>query len=392
MRLPESILELERHPMSITAPIWPTVDAFLASDQPSEPVFLYAPSALTAEARRFVEGFPGMVTYAVKANPDPTVILSLLGAGVAGFDVASPAEIALVRGLSPLAPLHYHNPVKSRGELRYAYGAGVRVYAVDSLSELRKISETLDAEGVEISVRFRLPVPGGVYDFGTKFGATEDEAVTLMAEAARLGFTASLSFHPGTQCVSPDAYVRYIEAASRIAAASGVPPHRLNVGGGFPANRTGAVAPLSDFFAAIASAHRAAFGENGPALVCEPGRAMAASCMALVTQVKLVRENGSVFLNDGVYGGLGEAPLLGSATAFRVFTAEGELRASETRPAVIFGPTCDSVDRLPGDLPVPVDLEEGDYVVFGGLGAYGTATTTSFNGYGPSRTEILAAL
>ncbi len=378
--------------MTITAPIWPTVDAFLASDQPCEPVFLYAPSALTAEALRFVDGFPGMVTYAVKANPDPTVILSLLGAGVAGFDVASPAEIRLVRGLSPLAPLHYHNPVKSRGELRFAYEHGVRVYAVDSRSELIKISETLEADGVEISVRYRLPVPGGVYDFGTKFGATEDEAAILLAEAERLGFLPSLSFHPGTQCVSPAAYVRYIEAAGRISAASGVRPHRVNVGGGFPANRNAAVAPLAEFFAAIDQTHRATFGEDAPALVCEPGRAMAAPCMALVTQVKLVRDNGAVFLNDGVYGGLGEAPLLGSATAFRVYSAAGELRDGETRPAVIFGPTCDSVDRLPGDLPVPVDLEEGDYLVFSGLGAYGTATTTSFNGYGPNRTEIVAAL
>ena len=57
---------------------------------------------------------------------------------------------------------------------------------------------------------------------------------------------------------------------------------------------------------------------------------------------------------------------------------------------VVFGPTCDSVDRLPGEVPLPGDLEEGDFIVFHGLGAYSTATNTHFNGFG--QLEIATAM
>jgi hypothetical protein len=51
-------------------------------------------------------------------------------------------------------------------------------------------------------------------------------------------------------------------------------------------------------------------------------------------------------------------------------------------PRIVFGPTCDSVDRLPGELVLPGDLAEGDYVDLAGHGAYSTVTNTRFNGFG----------
>ena len=95
--------------MSQAAPIWSSLEAFIASEQPDEPVFFLSPSAVTAGARAFLDGFPGFVTYAVKANPAPAVLLGLIAAGVRGFDVASPDEIAMLRRLCPEAALHYHN-------------------------------------------------------------------------------------------------------------------------------------------------------------------------------------------------------------------------------------------------------------------------------------------
>ena len=49
---------------------------------------------------------------------------------------------------------------------------------------------------------------------------------------------------------------------------------------------------------------------------------------------------------------------------------------------VVFGPTCDSLDRLPEPVALPSDLAEGDWLLWHGLGAYSTATVTRFNGYG----------
>ena len=378
--------------MSVAAPIWPAPEAYLAAERPVEPVLFFAPAELTRAARRFLDGFPGLVTYAVKANPEPAVLMGLLSAGVRGFDVASPAEIAAVRRLSPDAALHYHNPVKARDEIAFALAEGVRVFAVDSRAELDKLAAAAGGHDLEISVRFRLDVGGAAYDFGSKFGADPDKASALLARVAELGWTPSLTFHPGTQCEDPEAWAAYIRAAARIAAAAGVAPHRLNVGGGFPAGLYGAAPDLAPIFAAIRAARDAAFGANGSALVCEPGRAMAAACMALGAQVKLVREDGAVFLNDGVYGGLDELPVLGRSRAFRAVDPEGRPRTGALHPTVLFGPTCDSVDRLPGAPDTPADLAEGDWLLFRGMGAYGAVTATPFNGYGVLRRATVSAL
>ncbi|MGM0585266.1 MAG: type III PLP-dependent enzyme [Pseudomonadota bacterium] len=378
--------------MTQAAPIHASVEALLAKERPEEPLFLLCPSAVAAGARRFLAGFPGLTSYAVKANPEPAVLLGLISAGVRAFDVASPEEIRLIRRLAPEAALHYHNPVKSRAELRFARESGVRTYAVDCRAELDKIIETLPAEGTELSVRFRLPVKGAAYDFGSKFGATEDAAAGLAARAAAAGFTVSLTFHPGTQCRAPEAWVAYVEAAARIARAAGVRPARLNVGGGFPAGGAAEAPALEIYFAAIDAATEAAFGPDRPALVCEPGRALVAGAMALVTRVKLMREDGAVFLDDGVYGGLAEAPLTGEVPPFRVLAPSGRPRTGAPRPRIVFGPTCDSMDRLPGEPALPADLAEDDYVIFESLGAYGTATVTRFNGFGPRRVELVERL
>jgi ornithine decarboxylase len=378
--------------MSVAAPIWASPEAYLAAERPDAPTLLFAPAALTARARLFLDGFPGLTSYAVKANPDPTVLMGLLAAGVRAFDVASAAEIATLRRLAPEAALHYHNPVKARREIAYALEQGVRTFALDSMAELEKLAELAGDAPIEASVRFRLPVKGAAYDFGAKFGADPARAADLLREAAARGWRASLTFHPGTQCEDPAAWTVYIHEAARIARAAGAPLHRLNVGGGFPAAMYGVAHDLAPYFDAIAEAADAAFEGAPPPLVCEPGRAMAADCMALAAQVTLVREDGALFLNDGVYGGMDEMRVLGRNRRVRFLDGAGRPCGGPSRPATAFGPTCDSVDVLPEPVDAPASLREGDYVVFDALGAYGAVTATPFNGYGELSTVIVATL
>ncbi len=185
--------------MGLSKTIWASPSELIRTQTPENPVLVFAPMALQATARRFLDGFPGLVTYAVKSNPDEMVIQNLIAAGVTGFDVASPYEIAMIRRLAPSAALHYHNPVRSRAEIAFAVEHGVTVYSVDSRSELAKLAEMVPAEGTEVSVRFKLPVKGSAYNFGAKFGATADVAAELLREVVACGFTPSITFHPGTQ-------------------------------------------------------------------------------------------------------------------------------------------------------------------------------------------------
>ncbi|MFW2587688.1 alanine racemase [Sagittula sp. SSi028] len=358
---------------------------WLAREQLDEPVFFYDPAALARQAARFVTHFPGEVTYAVKANPEPLVIEALVQAGVEAFDVASPREMALVRAIAPKARLHYHNPVRSVPEVEEGRAHDVCSWSVDRMSELDKLG---DITGQEIAVRLKLPVAGAVYDFGTKFGAPPDLAVSLLQAVAARGGIASMTFHPGTQCCDATAWAQYITACAACARAADVPLHRLNVGGGFPSHRADAAPDLQQIFDRIAKTAKAAFGTQAPALVCEPGRALAADAFDLAVRVKAV-EADAVFLNDGIYGGLCEWRDLGTALRFTVYDQGGAPRSGRDVAKVVFGPTCDSLDRLPDMVALPETLTEGDFIVFHGAGAYSTALATSFNGYGARRIVTL---
>jgi ornithine decarboxylase len=316
------------------------------------------------------------------------VIATLAKAGIKTWDVASVHEMKTVKAVDADAHFHYHNPVKSRREIEDAYKIyGCRRFSVDCREEVQKIVDVVGKdETVELAVRLVLPRERGssAHDFSTKFGAPEHICIELLQQVVAAGYQPVLTFHPGSQSKEPQVYVRHIEAAARIAKNSGVNIKKLNVGGGFPANYELSTAPEPEvFFRAIDQAVTRAFGEDHPALECEPGRGLVATCMSLLTSVKLVCTDGDdLFINDGVYGGLMEymqAPDL--KPPFRVIR-DGKEIEGVAKSYKVFGPTCDPTDVLPHRLDMHQGIREGDFIEFGTLGAYGLATATRFNGYG----------
>ena len=364
--------------------------------RPELPVFCFSPAALRARIKTFLKGFPGAVSYAVKANPGSDILLTACAAGLDTFDVASIEEMASVRAIAPRARLHYHNPVKSRAEIARALAVfGCRRFCVDDHQEIAKIAALAgDATGIELAVRFRLPRAGqSAHDFSSKFGATPDEAVALLKDVVARGFAPVLTFHPGSQCTEPEAYARHIAAAAAIAATAGVRLMALNVGGGFPARYAGSSAPgLSDFFAAIAAALQAHFPAAArPPLECEPGRGIVAPSASLLTRVKMVKAHRrEVFLNDGIYGALMEVSQASELMPRHRVIRDGVTVAPGTGAWTVYGPTCDPLDVLPVQLRLADDIAEGDFIEFAPVGAYGAATATRFNGYGPGETVVVA--
>jgi len=371
-------------------PNWPDPKAHLMRHAPDEPTLYFCPAILQATARRFQAGFDGLITYAVKANPGEEVLGNLVAAGVRAFDVASPREMYAVRAVCPDAVLHYNNPVRSPEEVAVAIRLGVTSYSVDCASELEKLSAV--PAGTEVSVRLALPVAGAAYDFGEKFGVGPKAAAELLRKVYEGGFTPALTFHPGTQCDDPAAWGAYIAEAAEVAQMAGVGLARLNVGGGFAAHRNGDAPDLEAIFVHIRAQVDRCFGADAPDLVCEPGRAMVADAFTLATKVKAVRDGGALFLNDGVYGGLTEVRDIGAPDRISVLGPDGVARGGALANRVVFGPTCDSIDRLPDALPLPGNVAEGDYVLFAGMGAYTRSLTTRFNGYGLSDVVTVARL
>ena len=84
---------------------FPDAKAVARTLAPDEPVILNRPHAAARAARFFVEKFPGKSLYAVKANPSPDLLRVLWDNGVTHYDVASIAEVRLVRATLPQAVL-----------------------------------------------------------------------------------------------------------------------------------------------------------------------------------------------------------------------------------------------------------------------------------------------
>jgi ornithine decarboxylase len=133
---------MSRHPA-----IWPSPAEALRAETPDHPVLFFSPSVLQATYRLFRDGFPGLVTFAVKANDARMVLENLVAAGMTAFDVASPVEMRKVRAVLPGAVLHYNNPVRSQAEIAEAVALGVASYSVDCESELAKLARAACRRG-----------------------------------------------------------------------------------------------------------------------------------------------------------------------------------------------------------------------------------------------------
>ena len=371
--------------MYSSPPIAASLHTHLWQSRSDRPVLYFSPKALHENYRRFLSGFDGLVTYVVKANASSLVLDNLASAGLTTFDVASPAEMQTVRAALPNAVLHYHNPVRSLVEIAEAKRFGVRSWAIDSQAELDKLGAL--PTGAEIAVRLHIPVVGAAYGFGEKFGAGPEQVAALLRCIKQRGLTPSLTFHPGTQCTDPTAWVRYIEVAHAVSQQAEVDLDRLNVGGGFAVWRDRQAPDLERVFTQISDCTKGLFGDKSPALVCEPGRAMVASAFTLATQIKALRGLRTVFLNDGIYGFLSEFRDLGVSQRYQVWRAGIKL-TDPSAAYTAFGPTCDSIDQLPSPLHLPKSVQEGDYLLFSEIGAYSLSLATTFNGYGAC--EIVA--
>ncbi|MDJ0611804.1 MAG: type III PLP-dependent enzyme [Kiloniellales bacterium] len=363
-----------------------SVEQMVADLQPREPVHCLYPRVLEGLATTFLEGFPGRVLYAVKANPDPRVLSCLMRAGIRDFDTASLAEVALVKSVDPDARCHFMAPVRLLGAAGEAFRRhGVTDFVIDHPGELEKLLAEVPAAAVTVFVRLATPSRDATYDLSTKFGADPATAGALLAAVAEAGAEAALAFNVGSLVLDPAAYREALALCAQVLAASGVTVRRIDMGGGFPSAYPGLPsAPLEDFFSAIAEARRHLSLSDEVELLGEPGRALVADGQSVVTQVTLRKED-SLYLNDGIYGNLSEPAISKGLVGFptRTLRGPGEALSGAKRPFRLFGPTCDSLDVLPAPYDLPADIDTGDWIEFGMLGAYGLAMRTHFNGFYP---------
>jgi ornithine decarboxylase len=179
--------------------------------------------------------------------------------------------------------------------------------------------------------------------------------------------------------MTPFAYVQALERVRAAIADAAVTVDIVDVGGGFPSSYPGMEPPpLEDYFALIARHFEALPISYSAELWCEPGRALCAEYSSLIVKVER-RRGEELYINDGAYGSLFDAAHMAWRFPVRALVDDLEQPLAEF---AFYGPTCDDADYMRGPFMLPADIQAGDYVEIGMLGAYGAAMKTGFNGFG----------
>lgn len=328
------------------------------------------------------------IHYAVKANPAPEIIRTLVQKG-ARFDAASRGEIELCLSQGAHGrDISFGNTVKRASDIAFAYDAGVTLFAADSAAEIDKIRD----HAPEARVYLRVIVENSAADWplSRKFGCAHDALPGLLDHARAQGVrVVGLSFHVGSQTRRAEFWTPVLDSVARLwhaARAAGHDLSLLNLGGGFPAQYDTAVEGPTPYGAAVMQAVTERFGDV-PYVMAEPGRGLVAEAGHIAAEVLLVSRKSAddlhrwVYLDIGMFSGLAET--MGEAVRYVIQTPRD---GGEVGPCVLAGPSCDSADILYEQRPVmlPLALQCGDKVILRNCGAYTSSySSVGFNGFPP---------
>jgi ornithine decarboxylase len=323
--------------------------------------------------------------YAVKSNPLPDIVnmLSPLGAG---FDLATAGEVEIMRscGVPASRCIHTH-PIKTDPEIRAALDYGVDTFVCDNEWELDKLVAYRDK--ARVLVRMSIENPAAIVNLSHKFGCKPTQTFALIKKAAARGLTVrGLSFHVGSQNENALKYLEALEYCRDIcrkAALADIAIQTIDIGGGFPINYVTSVPPIAQFCQPINEYLERYFASYQ--IIAEPGRFISGTALTLAARVvgkSLRNDVWWYYLDDGVYGSF--SGKIFDHAGYPMFVS----RSGATHLSTVAGPTCDSIDVLYENIPLP-RLEIGDIVLVGSMGAYTNASATRFNGIPPAKVVVI---
>ncbi len=352
--------------------------------KPEKPVYCIRKNSVTTAAKYFKKNFPGEVLFAVKTNPHPLIIQTLIESGVDQFDVASIEEIKQVRKFTKTAKCSFMHTVKSPESIKEAYlKYDIKTFSLDTKEELIKIiKNTNNAKDLELFVRVAVSNEHAEIDLSKKFGALNSEALGLLRLAKQYAKKVGLSFHVGSQCMHPISYAKGISEIGNIIKKTKIIPDYINVGGGFPTIYPDLIPQnLAEYFKEIKKSLKNLNLVKMPKVICEPGRALVAESGSTIVRVNL-RKKQKLYINDGTYGTLFDAGTPNIIFPSKMIKETSSKIISKKLTAFdFFGPTCDSMDYMKGPFVLPNNIKENDYIELGQLGAYGLTFRTQFNGF-----------
>jgi ornithine decarboxylase len=358
-------------------------------EQHGTPLCILDHNVIRENYRMFKKNLPRVQCYyAVKANSTQQIVETLFKEG-SSFDVASYNEFMQVyhyiKHFDKNDKKHFvwdkiifSNTIKDRHTL-----GKIKQYkplvTYDNSAEVKKLKEHCDTAGLVL--RVKVPDTGSQVEMSTKFGAEPGDAANLIQEAFDAGLKVEgISFHVGSQCTNFDNYTAALSITSEIfndARKKGFGLNLVDIGGGFPVPYDAHVPKFEELGSLLNSEFKRLF-PNDIEILAEPGRFMVATAAILVSEIiGKARRSGKVFyhLNDGVYQTFSGVVFDHWIPNFSAF------KKGENEICAVVGPTCDSFDKITLSAELPGNLEIGDFLLTENIGAYSTASSTTFNGF-----------
>ncbi|MEU3457845.1 type III PLP-dependent enzyme [Micromonospora sp. NPDC006766] len=372
------------------------------------PLFVYDLDEVEAARDELLGALPEEfeLFFAVKANSHPELLRALRGTPDHGCrtEISSTGELAvsIAAGHDPALSL-YTGPGKTDGELDTAIAAGVRMFSVESLTDLEHIGAAAQRHGVVAQALLRInhvaaSATTSIRMTGTpsQFGLDSETLGDLMPQLRAVPGTelAGLHFFPLSNARDEESLIgefrHTLGVAAELCAEHDLPLRFLDIGGGFsvpyavPGPRA-SYPKLRAELAATLDLHFPDWREGRPRIACESGRYLVGASGTLITRVINIKQSrGRAF----VIADAGINTFGGMSGLGRLLPVAVQPDAEATQKASLVGPLCTPGDVLGRQIALP-DLQIGDTVAIPNAGAYGpTASLLMFLGR-PAPTEVV---
>ena len=363
--------------------VFDIISSVLEGNVSEDAFFIVDIGKVIRQYEKWIEMLPNVKPYyALKCNPNPVIIKILADMGC-NFDCASKNEIANVLAVTEPDRIIFANPCKMSNQIKYARAVDVDMMTFDTDHELYKIK--LYHPNANLILRIKVNDEGSRCKFSCKFGCPIDDVDRLLAVANALSLTiVGFSFHVGSGCNDPSRFTAAIHDALQCAEIAktkyNMNPRIIDMGGGFEQETFEQTAQV---IRDLVSTH------TEYTFIAEPGRFMVSTSHTLVVNVigkKTLPEKEFVYyLNDGVYGSFNCIFFDHALPEVCPFNE----RDGPRYKSKIFGPTCDSIDKISDEVLLP-ELAIGEWCYIENFGAYTTAAASTFNGF--QQTQVIYVL
>lgn len=354
-------------------------------------IYLADLSRFEANVIHFLETFRARyprteIGYSYKTNYLPDFIRIAHDHG-ARTEVVSRMELDYAEQLGLVGPTTLLNgPVKQADDIARAFDIGATVI-LDSHSEVLDAIEVAGSRGTpdpaRVAIRCQLPrsTPGTRFGIDLR-GAAGQDALARIDAAPSIELIGLHVHHSGDR--TADRYSLRIQELIDLhtEVLAGRPLEFLDVGGGFGSplpdelvEQLGSDNPAFDEYAeAVTAPLIAAYGQDGPLLIAEPGMGLLAETTTFVSRVVRTKTGDATHVAV-VDGSLFNVKPLRSGINLPGTVSRGEHEGRDGRWRFV-GHTCMEIDVLRDDHHGTV--AEGDLLVMPNLGAYTTVLNAPF--------------